>query len=103
MKISNFFPQIKTDDKIQVKKTRRSEDAGETTAGAATGTDRVELSSALMDVQKMKEIIQKTPPVRQEKVQAIKDQVERGEYKIDPRQVANKMLMSLLSDNRLIE
>lgn len=103
MKISNFFPQIKTDDKVQVKKARRSEDAGEITTGASPGVDRVELSTASMDVQKMKEIIQKTPLVRQEKVQAIKDQVERGEYKIDPRQVANKMLMSLLSDNRLIE
>lgn len=94
MKISDFVPQIKTDNKVQKAKAKPSTDA----VGASSGSDRVQLSASSVDVQKMKMIIQDTPAVRMDRVQALKEQIERGEYQVDPYRVADKMLMNLLSE-----
>lgn len=98
MKITDFVPQIKTDNRIQKAKDRPISDAAAVTT---TGTDRVELSASSIDVQKMKMIIQDTPDVRMDRVQALKEQIERGEYQVDPYRVADKMLMNLLSEGGL--
>ena len=100
MKISNFVPQIKTDSKVQ--KTKAGPDTALTAAKSAAGTDRVQISSSSIDVQKMKGIIQETPSVRMDRVQALKEQIERGEYEVDPYRVADKMLMNLLSESGII-
>ena len=97
MKISDFIPQIKAENKIQ--KVKESSDSAKVSGGAAVGTDRVELSAGSLDVQKMKEIIQETPTVRMDRVQALKAQIENGEYEVDPYRVADKMLMTLLSES----
>lgn len=96
MKISDFVPQIKTESKAQKVKERPTIDA---TAATTTGADRVELSASSIDVQKMKMIIQETPAVRMDRVQALKEQIERGEYQVDPYRVADKMLINLLSES----
>lgn len=95
MKISDFVPQIKTDNRVQKAKDKLTTAV---TAGNA-GTDRVQLSASSIDVQKMKMIIQDTPAVRMDRVQALKEQIERGEYQVDPYRVADKMLMNLLSES----
>ncbi|NOX26550.1 MAG: flagellar biosynthesis anti-sigma factor FlgM [Deltaproteobacteria bacterium] len=97
MKISDFIPQIKTSNKIQ--KTKASSGPGLSATQAASGTDRVEISASSLDVQKMKGIIQSTPDVRMDRVQALKEQIERGDYEVDPYRVADKMLISLLSES----
>ncbi len=97
MKITDFIPQIKTDNKIQ--KVSEGRDAAKVSSGSPVGTDKVELSASSLDVQKMKEIIQDTPEVRTDKVQALKAQIERGEYEVDSYQVADKMLMGFLAES----
>ena len=98
MKLSNIFPQIKT-DKVQVKKSSGTSKTEPSQSDSATGTDRVELSSNSIDVQKMHEILQQTPDVRTDRVQALKQQIEQGKYNVDPYKVADNMLKSLLQDN----
>lgn len=100
MKLSNIFPQIKS-DKVQVKKTRETSPTEPTQSGPASGTDRVELSSNSVDVQKMHEILQQTPDVRADRVRALKQQIDKGEYSVDTYKVADQMLKSLLGDNIL--
>ena len=97
MKISDFIPQIKTDNRVQKAKDKPISEASAVT----TGTDRVELSASSIDVQKMKMIIQDTPSVRMDRVQALKQQIERGEYQVDPYRVADKMLINLLAESGL--
>lgn len=97
MKISDFIPQVKTENKVQ--KVKESSDSSKVSSGSAIGADRVELSTGSLDVQKMKEIIQDTPAVRMDRVQALKAQIENGEYEVDPYRVADKMLMTLLSES----
>ena len=99
MKLTNIFPQIKTDNKVQARKAEGAAPVKGIGAGVPVGGDRVELSAGSQDVQKAREILQQTPAVRTDRVEALRQQVERGEYQVDSQQVAGKMLMSLISDN----
>jgi len=100
MKISDFIPQIKTDNKIN--KARGAKGAESSSSASQVG-DRVDISASSLDVQKMKGIIQKTPDLRMDRVQALKEQIERGNYEVDPYRVADKMLMNLLSESEIIK
>lgn len=95
MKLTGIFPPIKT-EKVQVKKSE-----GSAAARADTGaqpTDRVVLSAGSQDVQKVKDILEQTPEVRADRVQALKEEISRGDYKVDPYRLADKMMGSLLSE-----
>ena len=98
MKLTGIIPQIKTDNKIQ---TKKSEGLVDKIDGAlsVTQTDRVEISAGTMDIQKVREVLGQTPSVRSQRVQELKDQIARGEYSVDPYKIADKMLISLLSDH----
>lgn len=100
MKISDFMPQIKTDNKVQ--KVKDTAATALSATKASSGEDRVELSASSLDVQKMKGIIQNTPSVRMDRVQALKEQIENGDYEVDPYRVADKMLMNLLSESGIV-
>ena len=97
MKLTNIFPQVKT-EKIQARKTGGSSAVKPVNPGAVE-PDRVELSANSMEIQKAREIIEETPTVRPERVKALKEQIEQGGYQVDPYKVADKMLVSLLSDH----
>jgi len=97
MKITDFIPQVKLDNKVQ--RVQGNAKTATTAASSAVAPDRVELSASSLDVQKMKDIIQETPAVRMDKVQALKAQIERGDYEVDPYRVADKMLMNFLAEN----
>lgn len=98
MKVTNVFQQIKT-EKTQVK---RSESGSPTSsASKAPQGDRVELSAGSQEVQKAKEVLAQTPAVRADRVQELKQQIERGEYQVDPHKIADKMMASLLSETVL--
>mgnify|MGYP001351551367 CR=1 FL=1 len=97
MKLTGIFPPIKT-EKVQVKRSEGSTAAGvgKTTA---TPTDRVELSAGSQEVQRMRELLDQTPDVRLDRVQALKEQIARGEYTVDPHRLADRMMETLLSDS----
>ncbi len=99
MKLSNIFPQLKT-DKVQAAKRQEPAAKNETVAGAQA--DRVDISSASQDIQRAREVLAQTPAVRSELVQELKGKIERGEYEIDPRTIADKMLKSVISDQRIL-
>ena len=95
MKLTGIFPPIKT-EKVQVKK---SEGSAPSKAGTtALQADRVVLSAGSQDVQKARAILEQTPEVRADRVLALKEEIARGEYQIDPYQLADKMMGSLLSE-----
>jgi negative regulator of flagellin synthesis FlgM len=58
----------------------------------------VALSNASREVAKAREAMEATQPDRAEKVAQIKEQVVDGSYKVDARQVADKMLGAAISD-----
>jgi flagellar biosynthesis anti-sigma factor FlgM len=46
-----------------------------------------------------REIIRQTPEVRSEKVAALKDAIDRGDYEIDARKLAQTLIAKLLLDS----
>lgn len=98
MKLTGIIPQVKADNKIQTKKSADSATRIEG-ALAAAPTDRVVLSAGTMEVQKAREVLAQTPAVRTERIQALQEQIARGEYRVDPYKIADKMLINLLSDH----
>jgi negative regulator of flagellin synthesis FlgM len=52
----------------------------------------VSLSNASRDLQAAEDAVAAVSDVRQDKVDAIKQAVESGNYKIDPGKIADKML-----------
>jgi len=66
-------------------------------SGSAVGDD-IALSFSQSDLAKVRELVKKLPDVRLDKVESIARKVEAGTYKVDPMQVADKMMGRLLAD-----
>ena len=72
-------------DKVKGAKSKENISAeGEVKPG-----DKVEISSRAKE---LAALINQLPEVRTDKVEAIKDAIESGEYKVDPLKVANRII-----------
>ncbi|NOZ25519.1 MAG: flagellar biosynthesis anti-sigma factor FlgM [Nitrospirae bacterium] len=60
--------------------------------GSKTIADRVEVSGKAKEISEMKAEIRKLPEVRTDKVEAIRQAIESGTYRVDPAKVLRKML-----------
>ena len=76
----------------------KNEDEKPVVSGATIATERVDLSNKAKDIQKIKQVLEQTPEVREEKVQELKRQIESGSYVINPGGIADKMLGESLID-----
>ncbi len=102
MKISNIddaslqmIQQYQKADKADKVDDRASEKAP---AANLVPEEKVNLSTTAKDVQNLSNAISKLPDVREEKVQALKDQIEKGTYKVDAEKTAEKMVGESLLD-----
>jgi negative regulator of flagellin synthesis FlgM len=85
----------------QYQKTEKVEDRAPEKAASASNLvpeEKVNLSTTAKDVQNLKNAISKLPDVREEKVQALKDRIEKGTYRVDADKVADKMVGESLID-----
>ena len=85
----------------QYQKTEKVEDRASEKGASANNLvpeEKVNLSTTAKDVQNLKNAISKLPDVREEKVQALKDQIEKGTYRVDADKVAEKMVGESLLD-----
>lgn len=60
--------------------------------------DTVKLSFSPGDLQRVREIAQRLPDIRMDRVRQVAGELASGTYKIDSREVAEKMLGRLLAD-----
>lgn len=67
-------------------------------AAAVKPEETVDLSTMARDIQQAKVEVSKAPDVREEKVQEIKSQVEKGTYNVSGEQIANKMVGESIID-----
>ena len=74
-----------------------SKQAGDV-SGASSVKDDISLSFSQDDLKKVKELVDKLPDVRTEKVESIARELQSGTYKVDAREVADKMMGRLLAD-----
>lgn len=68
------------------------------TAGIKAG-DKVEFSNVLQEVTRNREALQASSPERAEKLRALREQIESGNYRPDPEKVAASLL-KFLSANK---
>jgi negative regulator of flagellin synthesis FlgM len=68
-------------------------------ASASTITEeKVDLSTQAKDIQQINNALSQVPDVREEKVQEIKSQVEKGTYNVSGEKIAGKMVGESLVD-----
>jgi negative regulator of flagellin synthesis FlgM len=60
--------------------------------------DDISLSFSQDDLKRVRELVQKLPDIRLDKVESIARGVQAGTYNVDPREVADKMMGRLLAD-----
>lgn len=60
--------------------------------------DDVKLSVSAQDMDRVRDIVQKLPDIRYERVTPIADEVSAGTYTVDPNEIADKLLGRLLAD-----
>jgi negative regulator of flagellin synthesis FlgM len=60
--------------------------------GKAQPMDRIDISQKAKEIMRLKAAINELPEVREDKVKALKDQIQAGTYSIDARKIAEKML-----------
>jgi negative regulator of flagellin synthesis FlgM len=58
--------------------------------------DKVDLSAQSKEMNKIHDVLNATPDVRAEKVEALKKQVEAGQYEVNSNSLADKMLKEFL-------
>ncbi|HLS88657.1 MAG TPA: flagellar biosynthesis anti-sigma factor FlgM [Sphingobacteriaceae bacterium] len=75
---------------------RGKETAGKPGWPGAAG--RVDLSPTAREIEELKAAVAEIPEVRRELVAAIKEAVQQGRYKVDPDEVAGKIMARLLAD-----
>ena len=61
-------------------------------------TERVNLSSKAKHIQQIKQILDQTPDIREEKIVDLKNQIEKGSYNINSEKIAEKMVGESLID-----
>jgi len=85
---------------LRVYKTQKTYRIFSKDSGTSVGSekDRVKLSFSAKDVERVKELVQKMPDIRYEKVKDIAEKVATGSYSVDPKDVADKMLARLFAD-----
>ncbi len=90
-----MIQQYQKTEKVDKVEDRASEKAG---AANLVPEEKVNLSTTAKDVQTLNSAVSQLPDVRQEKVQALKEQVEKGAYQVNAEQVAEKMVGESLFD-----
>jgi negative regulator of flagellin synthesis FlgM len=65
---------------------------------AAIAAERVDLSAEAKDFQRIRQMLDQIPDVREGKVRELKDRIESGNYVVDSGKAAAKMLGESLID-----
>jgi negative regulator of flagellin synthesis FlgM len=68
------------------------------TTSTAKSEEKVDLSTQAKDIQLAKNALSKLPDTRDEKVQEIKSQVEKGKYSVSGEKIAGKMVGESIID-----
>jgi negative regulator of flagellin synthesis FlgM len=101
MKISDIHQQANTAQYVNQANSPNSPDKPQPSKEAedkSSSQDKVELSVQSKEMQKVYEVLQTTPDVRDEKVSALKESIQQGQYQVDGEAVADKMIRESILD-----
>lgn len=105
MKVSQNNSPIRMDAYLkQIQQNRLRQQEIESTDAAQRGAgDKVQLSRRAKEIQQAARGLAQTEQIRDEKVQQVKMDVERGTYKVNAGQVATDMLKEAFENNRVLK
>ncbi len=63
--------------------------------------ERVEFSGKASDLNKIREIVRKTPDIRTEKVELLREKIASGSYNVSSQEIADKMIREYLLEDTL--
>jgi flagellar biosynthesis anti-sigma factor FlgM len=104
MKISDQTIPIQLDAYIrQAQQRKQTNPSKEMSAGRPGTTDHVELSDQARKLQQAALQAQEKGEIRQDKVQQIKMEVDKGTYRVSGAQVASDMLNETIENNIILQ
>ena len=96
--IGKQLPTSASDAKEKIEKERLSEEKN-VEGNTQSGQDVVvNLSTSLKEAQLIKEVSSSEPDIREDKVSALKTQIDSGNYKVDPEAVADKLVDAFIDE-----
>ncbi|VAX19722.1 hypothetical protein MNBD_NITROSPINAE02-55 [hydrothermal vent metagenome] len=78
----------------------RSDGRGEASSDTAKASSTVAVSGMARDIGKASANVRATPDIRKEKVDAIKEQVDSGQYFVDGDKIAGKIIDDIIKQAR---
>jgi negative regulator of flagellin synthesis FlgM len=96
--IGKQIPTPASDAKEKIEKEKLSEEKN-IEGNNQSGQDVVvNLSNSLKEAQLINEVSSSEPDIREDKVSALKTQIESGNYKVDPEAVADKLVDTFIDE-----
>ena len=96
--ISKYLPKSPPNTSEKIAEKQLSEERKVEEKDRSGQDTIVNLSQASKETQKIKEIISSEPDVREDKVSALKEEIESGRYKIDHKGVADKLVDDFMDE-----
>lgn len=82
-----------------VKDTQKKAEVKKQTAGlAGSSSDKISISDNAKDVSTITKAVKSSPEIREDKVSALKKQIDSGTYDITGEMVAEKMVSNAIND-----
>jgi negative regulator of flagellin synthesis FlgM len=100
MKLSGDIPAQENNGEKIIELQRRAE--GQAQGDAEKGDEKsVRDSGQSYELSRIREAVENAPDIREEKVALLKKMIASGEYKVNSREVAEKMIKEFLLDDTL--
>lgn len=90
-RLRDLLRRIDESDRTQAEKADRSSRSGSPADGPAS-SDSIQLSVRAQEIQRLREAIEKSPDLRQELVDRVRDEIASGQYRIDGTRIAASLL-----------
>ena len=102
MKINDSSVQINFEAYAQkAKDAGGAQEKPPTLSGGNAPVDKVVLSPKAREIQEARQLLEEVPDVNASKVEKIRLQVDKGVYKIDGNQIAERMMRDMALNNKL--
>jgi flagellar biosynthesis anti-sigma factor FlgM len=96
MKIHGNKPPDSQEINLNTQKVSKAQGQDKVTkSGETTSIDKVEISKEGKKVAELMSAIDQLPITREEKIKALKEAIESGNYQIDPLKIAQKLIDEL--------
>ena len=96
--ISKQLPTSASDSKGKIEREKLPEEQNIEGKNRSEQDTIVNLSTSLKEAQLINEVSSSEPDIREDKVSALREQVDSGNYRVDPKAVADKLVDAFIDE-----